>query len=56
MLNLEMKIIQCIDFQMPTASPYRFLQRYMKVAKADTIVFFLAQFFLEVSMFDSKMS
>jgi len=41
---------------MLTSSSYRFLQRYTKVAKTDSIVFFLAQFFLEVGMFDSKMS
>lgn len=41
---------------MLTTSPYRFLERYSKVAKADSVVFFLAQFFLELALFDSKMS
>lgn len=41
---------------MLTTSSYRFLERYSKVAKADSVVFYLGQFFLELALFDSKMS
>jgi hypothetical protein len=55
-IDLEQSILFNLDFQILTTSSYRFLERYSKVAKIDTVTFFVAQFFLELSLFDSKMS
>ncbi len=41
---------------MQESSSYRFLERYSKIAKADSEVFFLAQYLLELALLDSKMN
>lgn len=41
---------------MQESSSYRFLERYSKIAKADSVVFFLAQYLLELALLDSKMN
>lgn len=41
-LDMEMQILSSLEFQISETSSYRFLERYSKIAKADTIVFFLA--------------
>ncbi len=41
---------------MTETSSYRFLERYSKIAKADSIVFYLAQYLLELALLDSKMN
>jgi hypothetical protein len=55
-LALEMKMLFSLEFQMTETSSYRFLERYSKIAKADSIVFFLAQYLLELALLDSKMN
>ena len=32
------------------------MERYCKIAKADSVLFFSAQYFLELALFDSKMN
>jgi len=39
---MEKSILFRLEFQMQQTSSYRFLERYSKVAKADSVVFFLA--------------
>lgn len=41
---------------MQETSSYRFLERYSKIAKADSVVFFLSQYLLELALLDSKMN
>ena len=41
---------------MQETSSYRFLERWSKIAKADNLVFYLAQYLLELSLLDSKMN
>ena len=41
---------------MSETSSYRFLERYSKVAKADSVTFFLSQYLLELALLDSKMN
>jgi len=41
---------------MQESSSYRFLERYSKIAKVDSVVFFLAQYLLELALLDSKMN
>ena len=45
-----------IDFDVSMCSAYRFLERFSKLAKADTVTFYLAQYMLELGLLDSKMS
>lgn len=55
-LEMERKILFNIDFGITETSSYRFLERYSKIAKADSVIFFLAQYLLELALLDSKMN
>ncbi len=37
-------------------SPFRFLERFWRAARADSIIFYLAQYLLELALLDSKMN
>jgi hypothetical protein len=54
-LTMEKEILFNLQFQMTETSPYRFLERYAKIAQADSVLFFLAQYLLELALLDSKM-
>jgi G2/mitotic-specific cyclin-B, other len=41
-LDMERRILFNIDFGITETTPYRFLERYSKHAKADSVIFFLA--------------
>ncbi len=41
-LEMEQQILFKLEFQMSETSSYRFLERYSKIAKADSVMFFLA--------------
>ena len=55
-LDMEQQILFELEFNMTETSSYRFLERYSKIAKADTVIFFLAQYLLELALLDSKMN
>jgi len=55
-LDMERNILFNIDFGITETSPYRFLERYSKHAKADSVIFFLSQYLLELALLDSKMN
>lgn len=41
-LEMEKRILFNIEFGITETSSYRFLERYSKIAKADSVIFFLA--------------
>ena len=53
---MEFNILQAIDFEVQQTSSYRFLERYAKVARTDSVNFFVAQYLLELALLDSKMN
>ena len=55
-LEMELSILDSAEYGMLMTSSYRFLERWTKVAKSDQIIFNIAYFFLELALFDSKMS
>ena len=55
-LEMEFKILHALQFHISETSSYRFLERYSKIAKADSVTFFLAQYMLELALLDSKMN
>lgn len=55
-LEMEKKILFSLDFDLNLCSPYRFLERFGKLAKLDNVSFFLSQYMLELGLLDSKMS
>lgn len=55
-LEMERKILFNIEFGITETSSLRFLERYSKIAKADSVIFFLAQYLLELALLDSKMN
>jgi len=54
-LEMEGKIIAQLNFNLTTTSPYRFLERYAKVAGFDEKNFNLARYLLELALVDYKM-
>jgi hypothetical protein len=55
-LEMECDILQVLDFDLQQTSQYRFLERYAKVMKCDSVAFFLAQYLLEIALLDSKIA
>jgi cyclin B len=41
-LEMESDILQTLDFDLQQTSQYRFLERYTKVMKSDSVAFYLA--------------
>ena len=56
LLKMETSMLYNLDFDICQTSPYRFLERYSKVARVDSVTFFLAQYLLELALLDSKMN
>lgn len=54
-LDMEGKIIACLNFNLTTPSSYRFLERYAKVAGFDEKAFQLARYLLELATVEYKM-
>ena len=55
-LEMEKKILFSLDFDIQLTSCYRFLERFSKIVKLDSVTFNLSQFMLELGLLDSKMS
>jgi cyclin B len=55
-LTMEFDILQTLDFDIQQTSSYRFLERYTKVMKSDSVTFYLSQYLLELGLLDSKMN
>ena len=53
-LEMERKMLQTLDFNIQTTSAFRFLERYFKVAKADTLIFNLSRYLIELSLLHCK--
>ena len=54
--KMEANILTAIDFGISLTSPYRFLERFSKVAELDSVGFHLSQYFMELALLDSKMN
>ena len=55
-LEMEKKILFALDFDIELTTSFRFLERFSKIIKLDTVTFFLSQYMLEISLLDSKMN
>ena len=55
-LDMEKNMLFSLEFQIQETSSFRFLERFSKIAKADSVVFFLSQYLLELALLDSKMN
>ena len=47
-LQMEFQILYNIDFEIQQTSPFRFLERYSKIADLNEETFFLAQYLIEL--------
>lgn len=54
-LKMEYSIIQTLDFNLCTPSPYRFLERFTKIMNADSILFNLARYLIELPLIEYRM-
>lgn len=55
-LDMEKSILFVLDFDVQLTSSFRFLERFTKIAKLDSVTHSLSQFMLELSLLDSKMN
>lgn len=55
-LEMEIKILAALDFDLNLCSPFRFLERFNKLGKICDVTYFLSQYMLELGLLDSKMS
>jgi hypothetical protein len=55
-LDMEKAILFDLDFDIQLTSSYRFLERFSKIAKLDSVTFSLSHYMLELGLFDSKMN
>lgn len=55
-LDMEKKILFALDFDVSLCTSFRFLERFSKLSKTDSVTFCLAQYMLELGLLDSKMS
>ena len=53
-LEMERKMLQTLDFDIQITSANRFLERYWRVAKGDTLIFNLAKYLIELSLVSYK--
>ena len=54
-LKMEYSILQALDFNITTPSTYRFLERFCKISNADTPLFNLARYLIELPLIEYKM-
>lgn len=54
-LQMEGKIISCLNFNLTFTSPFRFLERYAMVAGLDEKLYELCKYLLELSLAEYKM-
>lgn len=55
-LIMEVKVLKCLNYDIVTASPFRFLERYSLSIEPDEKCFYLAQYFLELSLIDTRLN
>ena len=48
-------MLSVLDFNIQITSSYRFLERFAKIAKADTLIFNLSRYLIELSLVNYKM-
>ena len=54
-LELEYELLRTLQFNVTTPSPFRFLERYAKLIDADSQVFNLAWYLIELPLIEYKM-
>ncbi len=54
-LETERLMLQTLDFNIQITSSFRFLERYVKIVKADNIIFNLSRYLIELSLVNYKM-
>lgn len=54
-LEMELQMLQVLEFSITTPTSYRFLERFKKLAQVDDQTFFFAQYLQEVAMLDASL-
>jgi hypothetical protein len=54
-LQMERKILQRLDFNIQITSSFRFLERYSKIAKIDSLIFNLSRYLIELALVNYKL-
>ena len=54
-LKMEYTMLTCLDFDVTSPSSYRFLERFAKIINADTPLFNLARYLIELPLIEYRM-
>lgn len=54
-LKMEFQILTTLDYNITTPSSYRFLERFTKIINADTPLFNLARYLIELPLIEYRM-
>ena len=54
-LKMEYAMLTCLDFNVTSPSSYRFLERFAKIINADTPLFNLARYLIELPLIEYRM-
>lgn len=54
-LTMERKMLQILDFNIQITSSFRFLERFCKIAKVDSLIFNLSRYLIELCLLHCKM-
>lgn len=54
-LDMEKNILTALEFNITVPSAYSFLVRFSKVAKAKKMLFYLAQYLIEITLIEQRM-
>jgi len=54
-IKMEMDILSQLDFDLIWPSPYRFLERFIKILQLNNEFFFIAQYFVEYALLDKTL-
>ena len=55
-LDMEREILQTLDFNISINTSFRFLERYCKIAKVDSMIINLSRYLLELCLVNYKMN
>ena len=55
-LEMEREMLMALDFDIQITSCYRFLERYAKIQKADTLIFNMSRYLMELALVHYKMT
>ena len=54
-LTMERDILQTLDFNITACSPYRFVERFVKLSSSDDLILNFARYMIELTLIETSM-